>query len=275
MSRQQRAEIARQTDEIVRDGRYVTRDGVELDISEAVASAVRGTLLYQPNQTDDAGPARPGSGRIEVTDESTLGAARRLVGTARDPVACLNFASARKPGGGYRSGAQAQEESLARSSALAACLAAAPEFYEHHNAVRDPRYSDRVIYSPGVPVFRDDGGALLHRPYRVAFLTAAAPNASAMTDPEQLAEVPSILSHRAARVLSIARRHGHRRLVLGAWGCGVFGNDPSTVAGVFAGLLLGGGPFADGFDHVVFAIMDSDPLPAAAFRMAFAPVLRR
>lgn len=275
MSRQQRAEIARQTDEIVRDGRYVTRTGVEVDISDEISSAVRGTRLYQPEQADDQRAARTGSGRIEVTDESTLAAARRMAESGSDPVACLNFASARKPGGGYRSGAQAQEESLARSSALVACLTAAPEFYDFHNANRDARYSDRIIYSPGVPVFRDDAGGLLARPYRVAFLTAAAPNVSAISEPGQLDEVAAILSRRAGKVLSVARRHGHRRLVLGAWGCGVFGNDPSTVAGAFAGLLLAGGPFADSFDHVVFAIMDNDPIPASAFRMAFAPATRR
>lgn len=275
MSRQQRAEIARHTDEIVRDGRYVTRTGVEVDIADAIARSVGNTLLYQPDQVDDHRPPRTGTTRIEITDESTLSAARRMAEAARDPIACLNFASARKPGGGYRSGAAAQEESLARSSALVACLSAAPAFYEFHNTNRDPRYSDRMIYSPGVPVFRDDAGGLLGRPHHVAFITAAAPNLSAITDPEQRAEVPGILARRAGKVLAIARRHGHRRLVLGAWGCGVFGNDPSTVAGAFAGLLLPGGPFGDSFDRIVFAIMDNDPMPGGAFRMAFAPAVPR
>ena len=107
MSRQQRAEIARQTDEIVRDGRYVTRNGVEVNISDAISNAVRGTRHYLPDQTVENPLRRPGSGRIEVTDESTLTAARRLAESGSDPVAVLNFASARKPGGGYRSGAQA------------------------------------------------------------------------------------------------------------------------------------------------------------------------
>lgn len=271
MSRQQRAEIARQTDEIVHDGRYRARSGVEFTIADAIATAVRGTVLYLPEQITDQ-PAPPaGPTRIDVTDESTLAAARRLATTAPDPVACLNFASARKPGGGYRSGAEAQEESLARSSALAACLSAAPEFYEFHNANRDPRYSDRVIYSPAVPVFRDDSGGLLERPYRVAFITSAAPNVSAMTEPDQLAEVPDILVRRAGKVLAIARRYGHRRLVLGAWGCGVFGNEPATVAGAFAHLLGNGGRFAGVFTHVVFAILDHDPRGerVAAFRQVF------
>src|SRR5689334_17327675 len=153
MSRQQRADIARQTDQIVRDGRYANRSGAEISIADAVAGAVRGTVLYLPEQAVEGGPPPNGRTLVEVTEESTLAAARRLAEAAPDPVACLNFASARKPGGGYRSGAAAQEESLARASALVAALAAAPEFYAFHNANSDARYTDRVIYSPGVPVF--------------------------------------------------------------------------------------------------------------------------
>jgi uncharacterized protein (TIGR02452 family) len=257
MSRQQRAEIARHTDQIVQEGRYVTRAGVEVDIARGIAAAVHGTVLHRPDQVHHNGNQGPAPTRIEVTDETTLAAARRLAESGSDPVACLNFASAFKPGGGYRAGAQSQEESLARSSALVACLTAAPEFYEFHAANRgDARYSDRIIYSPDVPVFRDDAGGLLQRPYRVAFLTSAAPNASAITEPDVLAELPDILLRRAGKVLAVARQHGHSRLVLGAWGCGVFGNKPSTVAGAFARLLGNGGPFARTFSHIVFAILD-------------------
>lgn len=271
MSRQQRAEIARLTDQVISSGRYLTRSGIEINISAAIASSVRGTVLYLPEQVPTNGAPGNAPTRIEVTDESTLAAARRLAGAAQDPVVCLNFASARRPGGGYRSGAEAQEESLARSSALTACLASVPEYYAFHNADRDPRYSDRIIYSPGVPVFRDDAGGLLERPYRAAFITAAAPNVSAITEPEQLAEVPAILLRRACKVLAVARRYGHRRIVLGAWGCGVFGNDPSTVSGAFARLLGDGGPFAGGFTQVVFAILDNDPGAerVTAFRRVF------
>jgi uncharacterized protein (TIGR02452 family) len=270
VSRQQRAEIARHTDQVLSDWQYVTPSGVTVDIGDAVAAAIRGTVMYTPEQVDRrAGPPR--TIRIEVTDESTLAAARRLERSGPDPVACLNFASALRPGGSYRSGATGQEESLARSSALVACLAVAPAYYRFHHDNPDPRYSDRVIYSPGVPVFRDDSGRLLDRPYQVAFLTAAAPNLTQITDPERLAGIPAILHRRAATVLAVARLHGHRRLVLGAWGCGAFGNDPPTVAGAFARLLRDG-PFGGTFDHVVFAVLDESPDGAriAAFRAALA-----
>jgi uncharacterized protein (TIGR02452 family) len=196
--------------------------------------------------------------RVEVTGESSLEAARRL---ADAPVAVLNFASARNPGGGYLNGAQAQEEALCRASALYTCLLEAREFYEHHRAHRDPFYTDRVIHSPAVPVFRDDRGRLLDEPYTAGFLTSAAPNAGVVlrTAPERAPELPRALAVRAERVLETAAAHGYRRLVLGAWGCGVFRNDPAQVAGAFRALLGPGGRFERTFERVVFGVLDRTP----------------
>jgi uncharacterized protein (TIGR02452 family) len=133
----------------------------------------------------------------------------------------------------------------------------APDFYAHHRADPDLRYSDRVIYSPRVPVFRDDKGRWLDRPYPVTFLTSAAPNAGAIrrNQPGALATIPEVLETRARRVLDIAAAHGERRLVLGAWGCGVFENDPQQVAAAFATALEG----VRHFDEIVFAVLDRQP----------------
>lgn len=76
-----------------------------------------------------------------------------------------------------------------------------PEFYEFHRRHADLRYSDRIVCSPAVPVFRDDAGTLLASPYEVTFLTAAAPNAGALTDLGGSADVRSVLQRRARRVL--------------------------------------------------------------------------
>jgi uncharacterized protein (TIGR02452 family) len=244
--------IAAETVAIVERGGY--RD-VVVDATRAVS----GTRLYLPDEAlpsealrSEARPGErlPAAAMVEVTGESTLAAARRLGGD----VAALNFASARSPGGGFLNGAQAQEESLARASALYHCLRAAPEFYAYHRAHRELTYTDRVIYSPRVPVFRDDRGELIGEPYLVSFLTAAAPNRAAMAgnQPERLGEVPAVLARRARRILAVAAAHGHRRLVLGAWGCGVFGNDPAAVAGIFAGALAD----CPWFDRVTFAVLD-------------------
>jgi uncharacterized protein (TIGR02452 family) len=241
--------IATETVAIVEAGRYSAPDGRTIEIAAEVAAAAEGTRLYGPDDPLPAAGERIAPS-IEVTGESTLEAARRLgVG-----VAALVFASARNPGGGFLGGAKAQEEDIARASALYACQLRAPDFYAYHRAHPDLRYSDRVIYSPDVPVFRDHRGRLLEQRYPVSFLTAAAPNygAVARNQPDRLDSVPIVVRARAERVLRVAAAHGHRDLVLGAWGCGVFRNDPRVVAAGFADALAA----VPRFERVVFAVLD-------------------
>ncbi|MFF7933845.1 TIGR02452 family protein [Streptomyces sp. NPDC007940] len=257
--------IAQETERIVAAGRYRAPDGHEVSLAAEIEAARAGTRLYGPGPVDVPAFTRVDT-LFEVTGESSLEAARRLGGR----VAVLNFASARNPGGGYLNGAQAQEEALCRASALYTCQLRAREFYDHHRARRDPFYTDRVIHSPAVPVFRDDRGDLLDSAHLVGFLTSAAPNAGVVrrTAPERVAELPGALVTRAERVLSVAVAQGYRRLVLGAWGCGVFQNDPAQVAGAFRTLLGPGGRFAGAFDHVVFGVLDRTR--GAVVREAFA-----
>ncbi|CAM5283665.1 TIGR02452 family protein [Streptomyces tanashiensis] len=251
-------EIARRTEEIVAAGHYRAPDGRTVSLIEDLAAALSGTRLHGPEPV----PVTPDTDRtptLTVTPESSLAAARRM--TAADttrPVAVLNFASARNPGGGYLNGAQAQEEALCRASALHATLLRAPAYYAHHRAERDALYTDRVIHSPRVPVFRDDRGTLLAEPFTVGFLTSPAPNAGVVrrNTPELADRLPAALASRAERVLETAAAAGYRRLVLGAWGCGVFRNDPAEVAGAFKALLTGEGRFAGHFEEIVFAVLD-------------------
>jgi uncharacterized protein (TIGR02452 family) len=251
--------VAAQTVAIVEAGGYQATAGEWVEIGPAVAAAVAGTRLYLPDAPLPDRPRDPAPRTVEVTNESSLAAARRLGGVDggdgdSGDVAMLVFASARNPGGGFRTGARAQEEDVARGSALHACLDAVPDFYAYHRAERDLRYTDRVIHSPAVPVFRDDAGALLARPVAVSMITAAAPNLRAVrsNQPRAARSVPGVLRDRALRVVEVAAAHGHTRLVLGAWGCGVFGNDPVGVADAFAAALDRVG----GFARVVFAVLD-------------------
>lgn len=256
--------IAHDTVEIAERGTYTTATGTVV-LTDAVERAVASTRLHLPDETLSLPEQRDELPRVDVTDESTLVATRRLGGH----IACLVFASARNPGGGFLNGAQAQEESVARGSALYPCLRAAGDFYAYHRANSDLTYSDRVIHSPGVPVFRDDKGMLLPEPYPVSFLTAAAPNRSAVlrNQPERADDIPRLLRQRAVRVLRVAASHGHKRLVLGAWGCGVFGNEPGIVADAFRRALHDNRYF----DHVVFAVLDrqAGTPTLAAFTAAF------
>jgi len=264
VSAEGRRRVAEETVAIVAAGGYDAPSGHRVDIAADVAAAVAGTTLYLPDDPVPAGGAANPSPLIEVTSESTVDAGRRL---GEDAVA-LVFASARNPGGGFLRGTKAQEEDIARASALHACLSAVPEFYAFHRGERDLRYSDRVIYSPRVPVFRVDTSALLDVPRRLSMITAAAPNLGAirLNQPHLVDSVPAAIATRARRVLAVAAAHGHRRIVLGAWGCGVFANDPAVVATAFAAALRD----VPRFDHVVFGVLERDPAPT---RRTFADVL--
>ena len=270
MNRDARAAAAQETLKILERGRYETAAGREVVIGEDVERAVAATRLYRPADfpeqvtgCDERG--RMQATRTEVTAETTLEAARRLAVEESDrsggDVLCLNFASAKNPGGGFLAGSQAQEESLARSSALYPCLLVGREMYDFNRAHASALYSDYMIYSPRVPVFRDDDGRLLDAPYQVSFITAPAVNAGAVrrNEPGEAESIRPVMGARLARILWVAAREGHKRLVLGAWGCGVFANDPVMVAALCAELLGRGGLFHHCFARVVYAIYDNTP----------------
>ncbi|MFB8002441.1 TIGR02452 family protein [Nocardia sp. NPDC056000] len=247
-------EMAVRNEEIADAGGYRTADGVEVDIRATLAAARAGTVSYAPEDAVAGGERGSFAGRPEVTDEGSIDAARRLFESGGRSVGVLNFASARNPGGGYLRGARAQEEDLCRSALLYRCLLEAPDYYAAHRDSTDLRYSDRVIFSPGVPVIRDRRGELRTDPYPVSFLTSPAPNAGQLNlRSEQSVSVREVLNTRADKVLAVAARHGIRDLVLGAWGCGVFRNDPAEVAAAFAHALDIHGA---AFDRVVFAVWD-------------------
>lgn len=196
---------------------------------------------------------------FEVVNETTLHAARRFVEQEPDArLLALNFASARHPGGGFLKGSQAQEESLARASGLYSCISQFREMYDANACFPSCLYTDHMIYSPDVPAFRDDEDVLLESPYLLSFVTAPAVNIGAMrrNEPDKLCLVETTMLSRMEKVLSLAVVHGHDMLVLGAWGCGVFGNDPQRVAGWFQRHLTGEGIFHRAFRKIIFAVLD-------------------
>lgn len=257
--RSSRAQMAKETLAICEGGSYVPPGGRAVEISTAIRNATSMTRLCSLEDRPALQPAvGAGPTKIRVTAESTIAAAIRLQSSPGGHLACLNFASAKNAGGGFLGGSEAQEESLARSSGLYPCLLAAPGYYERNRACESALYLDLAIWSPEVPFFRGDDGALLETPFRISVITAPAPNAGAVAvnSPEMLPQVLPTLHRRAEFVLDIAVERRVRRLILGAWGCGVFRNDPVEVAGTFASLLRAPGRFAEAFDEIVFAIHD-------------------
>ncbi len=280
MNRAQRTTLALDTLRIVESGHYNTASGQSVSIAAATAQCRDHTRLFMPDELQQIAADLPLSGeridtRFDVANETTLMGARRLATATTERVGVLNFASARNPGGGFLTGSQAQEESLARTSSLHASLTsdAATPFYEFHRREASALYSDRMILSPDCPVFRDDEGGLLPSPYNITLLTSPAPNARALRENDQqaLPQLAAVLSQRAGRVLALALHAGCRHLVLGAWGCGVFGNDPTLVARIFA-QHLAGARLGGKFNNVRFSVLDDSPgeLTLAAFRHEFA-----
>ncbi|MDK3159732.1 TIGR02452 family protein [Kamptonema cortianum] len=261
-----RIAIAQDTLNILKAGYYQSSSGERVEITSALRGCLEGTQYYEPEQLSTiqnqvlAEPGEFSKPKFEVKNETTLEGAERLAKLRQfKRIGVLNFASAKNAGGGFLNGAQAQEESLARTSALYPSLLKCPAYYEFHRQARSLLYSDRIIYSPNCPVFRKDDGTLLERPYQVDFITSPAPNAGAIrkSQPQEVPKIPETLYQRGAKVLSLAAYHQCDALVLGAWGCGVFRNDPALVAQMFEDYLLPKGQFWGKFKSILFSVLDT------------------
>lgn len=246
------ADLGSSAMEIAQRGFYLTAAGKHVDIGELVARAVTAKQSLAPDAVlPTPEPRAFAETRIQVANETTLGASRRLVESGHRPVA-LNFANGIHPGGGFLHGAKAQEEVICRSSALYRTLAGDPMYDAHRKRLR-PDSTGWAIYSPDVPVFRHDDGTALDRPWLLSFITCAAPVATTIGQPES----GDLLQKRIHRVLAIAQAFGYSNLVLGAWGCGAFGNDPRRTAIDFRSALES--EFRGAFSDIVFAITDWSP----------------
>lgn len=243
------AALGRSAVDAANAGLYVTKAGQTVVWRDAVQAACAAKLSIRPGATLPSNEQIAFTEtRVQVTNETTLGASRRLVGHGLRPLA-LNFANGIHPGGGFLSGARAQEEVLCRSSALYQTLVGDP-MYEEHRRRPLPDSTDWAIYSPGVPVFRIDDGTELPQPWLLGFITCAAPYAPTIGQPQ----AGDLLQKRIHRVLAIARSYGHATLVLGAWGCGAFANDPHRTAMDFRQVLEN--DYSGAFSDIVFAITD-------------------
>jgi uncharacterized protein (TIGR02452 family) len=213
-------------------------------------------------------PERPGRPTVEVTAEKVQDAALRFRGKR---VTVLNFASGVSPGGGVRYGALAQEEALCLCSGLLHGLEAFAEFYEKNQEDDAPwECYDRMIWSEDVPLVRD-GAYDRVEPMTVQVITYPAPNShrayvAHRHAPTYLETVRDVFRRRCRHVVRQASHAGTEVLVLGAWGCGEYGNDPAVVAEAFKEAVA---TQSGTIRHVVFACYG----PAAnrdAFTKAFA-----
>ena len=251
-------EIAEETIKITDKKEYTLADGKKIELPDWDYSGVK---VFAPDQLqkieddEDEFFERAFNGTSGamyfVVNGDSFEVARGL-----NDVLVMNFANAHRPGGGFLNGAKAQEEALCRCSTLYKSISSdkAMEMYDYNNKAKNPLDSDYMLLSRDVMVFRDVKCNLLAEPYSVSVVTVPAPNRYGRASSLGEGEVLLCMKNRLRKMLFMAAREGYRSLVLGAWGCGAFGNDTKEVARTFHELFFDEG-FDEFFEVVCFAIL--------------------
>ena len=230
----------------------MSRIDSDSSLQQSIASSIasqqfiaEGTIIALPK------PLYAESAQVIVTKNRSFEAARPYAEQGLK-IAVLNFASSTNPGGGVTSGASAQEECLCHVSTLYPCLKDESMwdlFYAPHRKARNPLHNDDIIYTKDVIVFKDDDYQPLPKPFTVDVITCAAPTlreqSSNRYNPSDGDKAPDITPEdllalhekRGRQILSAAVANGAQVIILGAFGCGAFKNDPAVVAQAYANIL--------------------------------------
>ncbi|KAF9228511.1 hypothetical protein BS17DRAFT_692783 [Gyrodon lividus] len=271
----------------------MTSAGISYDLSAKIRFSNHNTRYYTPNDSLLSGwtsnapkSSTHSTPEISILEISTLDGARLLYdtlssrSTSYGRIAVLNFASATRPGGGFLGGAQAQEESIARSSTLYPSLMTevAQQFYQLHSRDRKSGfYYHAMVYTPSVVIVRNDGGDWVS-PFEVDVLTSAAVNAGDVRSKNEKGQrtasaeiekrIEATMRERMTRILFLMEQQGAKNIVLGSFGTGVFRNNVEVIARIWADLLTSqGARFKHSFDRVVFSILGTSTY--SAFKSAF------
>lgn len=255
-------QIANETLSILYNKSY-SCNGKTIDISREINRTLSNTKYYDPKELEIIANHELINTGIEteysIINKPTVDTIMNFVNSnICGETMCLNFASAKNPGGGFLNGAEAQEESIARASALYLSQKNAPEFYQNHRNMSSCKYSDAMIYSPSVIFIRNDNGELQDNPILCNIITCAAVNAGVVKRNEKYEdeEIKNYMMQRADKLLALANYHKNKVLILGAWGCGVFKNNPYDIGRIFAELL--DKKYRNIFTNVIFSVYTRD-----------------
>lgn len=251
---------------------------MEVAFQQHIQDSVKSTRVY----TDDTFEKMPKSefGRpsrnpnISITaDDCVKTIFKENKKDLTNRMAVLNFASYTNIGGGFLNGSMAQEEALCHDSTLYNVLRCFSPFYTRNNSNKNNSlYLNRALYSPRIVFTRkvetDCGLKFLNEETIFCdVITCAAPNYKAAKEHGiSKEENTTALRSRIQFVLKCADTQYVNTLILGAYGAGVFGQDPYEVASIFKEELESG---KYGFSNVVFSIL---PLPNDKNLVAFKEV---
>lgn len=241
-----------------------------MSLHEAAQESVLRTKCYASDDYPEIGLRPPAKGEVTVTRNSTFSAAKmHHEANPQKKIAVLNFASATNPGGGVKEGSSAQEEALCRCSTLYPTLNQRPmreQYYEMNRAHRNVLHTDACIHSPDIVVFKSDSFIPTVMPsnewFSVDVISCAAPNLRESVSNRYNIESGQAVSisdeelyrihlQRAKHILTIAAANKVDILVLGAFGCGAFANNPHVVARASYDALE---DFISYFDTVEYAV---------------------
>lgn len=233
---------------------------IDKNYAERVNYCIQNTILYDFRTSQEhLSPkdiSRNFETNIKILDTDSVIAAKD---NSDGKTVVLNFASFKNPGGLFMNGSMAQEESLCHASILYNVLRAFEDTYYKDNItmLNNALYQDRALYTPNI---------LFKLPQNVSFLcdiiTCAAPNAYAAKHYKNIAnsEIETVMRNRIKTVLYICEENKAETLILGAYGCGVFGNDAEFVANCFKNEL--DNDYKNTFKNVIFAIPKGKNLDA-------------
>ena len=248
-----------------------TMDWIENDIelSASVIYSKEHTRIYWENDYPEFDAEKACDTEITVTQDRSYQAAMRLAAENEGSrIAVMNFANAFQAGGGVTSGAGAQEECLCRTSTLYPLLYRhylSNTFYKHHRTLNTPKATDALVYTRAVVICKTDEDLPQRMPReqwtKVDVITVAAPD---LRDKSNIhvpvvgggtymnsAELFGYHVKRAIHVLTCAAAKGADILVLGAFGCGAFRNDPEVVARAYRTAIA---EFPKVFRKIEFAV---------------------
>ena len=259
-------------------------------LRESIEKSIAATALYT-GENERSLPDETRGGQVRVTKHRTFEAAVKLHEEYPGKrIAVLNFASATNPGGGVTRGASAQEESLCRCSTLYPVISTKElrkSFYEP-NRQKNNLHEDTCIYTPDIVICKTDEDTP-RRLDREQFITVdviscAAPNLREKPSNIYNAEGGDVVGitpeklyklhlKRAKHIMHTAAFNKAEILVLGAFGCGAFRNDPKIVARAYGDAL---NEYQNRFDVIEFAIYcrESETANYDEFRKAMTRYLK-
>lgn len=194
---------------------------------------------------------------LSVESNTSFNAAKKYLQYGKTAV--LNFANPHNPGGGVHNGAMAQEECLCRSSNLYPCISnknVFNDYYLYHKDMNHYFFSDRLIYTKDITVFKDDRDVPQIMPksewFNVDVITCAAPYIAKRKYTNKTA-LKELFKGRIKNIFEAAIDNDVEVIILGAFGCGAFKNPPEVVAKAFHETIEENN-YSSCFKKIVFAI---------------------